>query len=100
MSIGIPSIHDKTERLELDLKIKSIACDGLKELNAKLESRLSAAEAALKEIAEHDHCDHPTWGMHSADEADDAFARSMHYKGVSSGHLCAAEIAKRYLEGK
>ena len=71
-------------------------CDAV--IDKDLQTKLAAARACLKEIMEHEHCEHPTRGNHAARDTDNAFARQCHYEGVMEGHRCCAAIAAKGLE--
>jgi hypothetical protein len=62
-----------------------------------LESQLSSAKDALKEIREHEHIKSPCWdGKHDCPETG---AVTVAYaQGIIDGHRCCAEIASRKLK--
>ena len=63
-----------------------------------LRDRITRLEAALKEIAEHPHCNYHAEGFCKDIDVDSKQERVLYELGCSDGHRCAAEIARKALE--
>ena len=67
-------------------------------LDRNLLDRISRLEAALKEIAEHPHCNYHAEGFCKDIDVDSKQERVLYELGCSDGHKCAAEISRKALE--